>query len=196
MKKKIITAMLISLLALSAAGCSAGGGTPPVLTVDGVELTLGESSPGSMKATEYNIVLPGNQMPIGKLPARSWMSPPLSVGNDDCKYADFYVYNPGKEETYILSAPLSKVTFKMHSEKEAYWAENNVLVNGMDFFGKDSPAVKEMMADYKLGKETESGILRYEDGDYQYFFHFDEESGLVSDISVEKTFAKGYDKVN
>ena len=70
--------------------------------------------------------------------------------------------------------------------------DTHALVNGIDFSSMDSAGVKEAMAAYKLGKETDSGTLRYDDGEYKYFFRFDEATGLVNEISVEIVFGKSY----
>ena len=70
--------------------------------------------------------------------------------------------------------------------------DTHALVNGIDFSTFDSAGVKEAMADYKLGIETDWGTLRYDDGKYKYFFEFDEESGLVNEVTVEIVFGKSY----
>lgn len=192
MKKCISMVMLFVSLMLAGTGCSSDEGTPPVLNVNGIEITLGASSPGNLTSQDYEAVFPGNYVPIGNMPAKSWLSSFLSISKDHQTYGYFYLYNPENEEKPYLSSTIYKVTFHMNSEEESYWAENNILVNGVDFFGMDSASVKEKMSEYKLANETDSGSLRYEDGSYEYFFRFDEETGTVSEITVEMTISKSY----
>ncbi len=190
--------LVIALLSMTAfcAGCSERGGTPPVLTIGDTEITLGESSPGHLLSQDFEVAFAGNYMPIGNMPANSWLSDLLVAKKDQKNYAYLYIYNPEKKETPYLNATLYKVSFKIHSKEEDYWAENNTLVNGIDFSGMDSPAVKEAMADYKLANETDSGSLRFEDGSYKYFISFSEETGVVEEVGVEMAIAKSYSSAN
>lgn len=191
MKKRILAAALTLAILLMGAGCS-GGGTPPVLTFDGIELTLGEGRPYDLKDAGFEFTLPGGGIAVGDLPGKSWLSEFLSARKDGASYAYLYVYNPDRDEKTVSLTTVYKVTFRMQTEDKSYWAENNVLVNGIDFSGLDSAAVKEKMTDYKLANETDAGSLRFEDGKYKYYFSFDEATGLVDEVTVELTISKNY----
>lgn len=78
----------------------------------------------------------------------------------------------------------------MYSEEESYWAQDNVLINGIDFYGMDAEAVKEKMSEYKIASD-DSTYLSYKDGKYSYRFTFDE-SGIVEEIEVEMSIDKSY----
>lgn len=195
MKKRVTIVCLVCLMLFSAVGCSAvsGGGTPPVLTVDGIDITVGESRPYDLTSQGFETSFAGNYMAIGELPGNSWLSDFLVTKKDESTYAYLYIYNPDRESASYGLSTIYKATFTMHSEEKDYWAENNILVNGVNFYNMTSDEVKEAMKDYKLANETDFGSLRYEDGSYKYFFSFNEESGVVEEISVEMTIAKSYD---
>lgn len=196
MKKRGVIVSMLVLFLLQAAGCSliAGGGTPPVLTVDGIDITIGESRPYDLTSQGFETSFAGNYMVIGDMPGNSWLSDLMSAKKDDETYAYLYIYNPERESESYGLCKIYRMTFDMNSEEEDYWAKDNILVNGIDFKGMDSDEVKVAMADYELARETDAGSLRYEDGDYEYFFYFDEETGVVQEISVELTIPKSYDE--
>lgn len=196
MKKWGVIASMLVFLLLPAAGCSliAGGGTPPVLTVDEIDITIGESRPCDLTSEGFETSFAGNYMVIGELPGNSWLSNFMVAEKDNSNYAYLYVYNPDRESKAYGFATIYKVTFCMNSEEKDYWAENNILVNGMDFHEMTSDEVKEAMKDYKLAHETDFGALRYEDGEYKYIFYFDEETGVVEEIDVELVIPKSYDE--
>lgn len=196
MKKWLGMISMAAFLLFGTAGCSliAGGGTPPVLTVDGIEITIGESRPYDLTSQGFETSFAGNYAVIGDMPGNSWLSDLMSAKKDDETYAYLYIYNPERESESYGLCKIYKMTFDMNSEEKDYWAEDNILVNGIDFKGMDSGEVKVAMADYELARETDAGSLRYEDGDYEYFFYFDEETGAVQEISVELVIPKSYDE--
>lgn len=190
MKKCIVSMCLLIAVIFSMTGCS-GGGTPPVLTVDGTDITIGESRPFDLPEG-FETSFAGNVIAIGEMPGNSWLSDLMVAEKDNVNYAYLYLYNPDRDSKSYNLANIYKVTFHMHSEEESYWAEDNILINGMDFYGMNSDEVKEQMKDYKLANETDFGSLRFEDGSYKYFFSFDEATGVVDEITVEMTIRKNY----
>lgn len=190
MKKKLLIVGMIVLLLLTS-GCS-GKGTPPVLTVDGIEIIVGESRPYDLTSEGFETSVMGTFLAIGTMPKQSWLSPYLTAEKDGQTFARLYIYNPTNEEkTYGLST-IYQLAFEMNSESAHKWTENNILVNGIDFFGMNSATVKETMAEYKLGIETDLGTLRYDDGDYAYYFTFDQTTGIVTEVEVELQIDKDY----
>ena len=193
MKQRAAGLLLAAMAAFSLSACSSdSGGTAPVLTVAGQEVTLGETGANAFPLTEFEIAVPGEGVPVDKMPGKSWLSTFLTLKKDSSSYAYLYVYNPGKDEVFVTSATIYKISFQMHSEDEeaSYWAEDNVLVNGVNYFGMDAGAVKETMTEYKALSE-ESDYLSYRDGKYVYSFHLDE-SGIVEKIDVEMDIDKNY----
>lgn len=189
MKQKFSLLCAILLLTTVLTGCG-GSGVAPVVTVNGTELTIGESYIYTLTQTDegyqeriYRADAVG-AVPYGELEANSYCADLLHIYKDDRPCVTVKVYNPGRENKLLSLCPISELTFSME--------DTHALVNGIDFSAMDSAAVKEAMADYKLGTETDSGTLRYDDGEYKYFFRFDEESGLVNEITVEIEFGKSY----
>lgn len=131
------------------------------------ELTLGEFTPYNLPQG-FECTLAGNYIPIGKMPANSWMSDLWSAKKDGETYIYFYVYNPSREEVTYTGATIYKINFCMNSEENSYWAVNNVLVNGINFYGMNSDEVKAAMQALKAPRETSYGSLIYEDGQYSY----------------------------
>jgi len=195
--RKALLAMLVGMLALCGTGCSSSGGTAPVLTVGGVELTVGESHPASLTSEDFETTFPGNYMVIGAMPGKSWLSTFMVAQKEGKNYAYLYVYNPDREEKQYGLATIYRVDFDMNSEEADYWAEDNILVNGINFYGMDYEAVKEAMASYKLKGEADSEELmyqRYEDGKYKYIISFNKETKIVESVSVEMTISKSYNE--
>ena len=189
MKKRILAIVLTLALLLALPGCSGSGGTPPVFTLGGTDLTLGESSPGTVSVTEYQMSLPGKEA-IGMLPKKTWLSEFIIVKKDKETYAYLYVYNPTSQEVPVLSATIYKLSFKMNSEENDYWAKDNILVNGINFYGMDTAAAKEAVKDYKV-EELDTGTLRINDGKYRYFIRFDD-AGIVEEVQVEFEIPKSF----
>ena len=188
MKRGIAVLTLAVTLALATTGCSSG--TAPVLTVAGKEVTLGETGASVFPLTEFDMEIPGGGVPVEEMPGKSWMSTFMSLRGDGGSYAYLYVYNPGRDSVWVTSATIYKLSFHMYSEEESYWAQDNVLINGIDFYGMDAEAVKEKMSEYKIASD-DSTYLSYKDGKYSYRFTFDE-SGIVEEIEVEMSIDKSY----
>ena len=86
----------------------------------------------------------------------------------------------------------------MNSEDASYWAVNNILVNGINFYGMNIEEVKAAMQEYKAPSESTYGdrtTLLYKDGSYYYTIRFGE-NGLVDEVQVEKTIAKSYSEIS
>lgn len=191
MKRTILSILLIFTMLFSITGCSSDKGTPPVLSVDGMELTLGECTPSSFSSQDFEIGVPGGGVPLGEMPGNSWLSSFLTARKNGESYAYLYVYNPGKEDVYYLGATIYKVTFTMNSEEADYWTTSNIVFNGINLYGMDSAAVKEAMSEYKLNSEGDSGSLYYVDGKYNYSISFDN-NGLVEEVNIEMDIPKSY----
>lgn len=189
MKRNIAGILLAVTLALTVTACSSGG-TAPVLTIAGKEVTLGETKGSVFPLTEFEMTLPGGGVLLEEMPAKSWLSGFMVLKKEDTQYAYVYVYNPERDSVPAASATICEITFHMHSEEAAYWAEDNVLVNGIDFSGMDVEAVKEAMSDYKLSTD-ENNYLFYKDGKYIYHFTFDGD-GIVDEVDVQMTIDKSY----
>lgn len=189
--QKLLLPVIMAVLVFVCTGCGETG-TPPVLTVGGVEITLGESTMRELETEGFEMTAPGGGLLIGKMEARSYLTTLISAKKDKETHAYLYIYNPSREDNYYSSCIIYQLKFTMNSEDKSYWAKDNVLVNGTNFFGMDSAAVKEAMSEYKLARETDKGSLRYEDGDYKYFFYFDETTKVVSEVSIEMAIPKGY----
>lgn len=189
MKAKLSFMATLLLLVVFLMSCG-GSGVAPVVTVDGTDLIIGESYMYTLTKTddgyEERLYKAGavGAIPYGELEANSYCEDLIHIYKDDNPCITVMVYNPGGESKMLSLCPISKLTFSME--------DTHALVNGIDFSVLDSAGVKEAMADYKLGIETEWGTLRYDDGKYKYFFDFDEESGLVNEITVEIVFGKSY----
>lgn len=80
----------------------------------------------------------------------------------------------------------------MHAEdtESSYWAEDNVLVNGVNYFGMNADDVKETMTEFKALSE-DSDYLSYQDGKYTYRFDLDD-NGIVEEVEVEMDIDKDY----
>ena len=191
MKQRLAGLLLAAMMAVSLSACSSGG-TAPVLTVAGKEVTLGDTGASVFPLTEFEMEIPGEGIPLDKMPGKSWLSTFMTLKKDSSFYAYLYVYNPGRDEVLATSATIYKISFHMHSEDEeaSYWAEDNVLINGVNYFGMDAEAIKETMTEYKALSE-ESDYLAYRDGKYVYSFNLDE-SGIVEEIEVEMDIDKSY----
>ncbi|MDE5679218.1 MAG: hypothetical protein K2I01_02130 [Lachnospiraceae bacterium] len=191
MKKQILVCFCtIILIAACLSGCG-DPGTPPVLTVDGKDITLGDSTPTNLPEG-FECTFAGNYLPIGSMPGNSWMSDLLSAKKDNETYAYLYLYNPTKNEVTYLRATIYKISFRMNSEDASYWAVNNILVNGINFYGMNIDEVKAAMQEYKAPSESSYGdrtSLIYEDGNYYYTIRFGE-NGLVDEVQVEMTIPK------
>ena len=126
------------------------------------------------------------------MPGKSWLSTFMTLKKDDQSYAYVYVYNPERSEVLVTSATIYKLSFSMHGEdtEASYWAEDNVLVNGTNYFGMDADGVKETMAEFKALSE-EGDYLSYRDGKYLYRFELDE-NGVVDEVEVEMDIEKSY----
>ena len=132
------------------------------------------------------------------MPGNSWMSDLLSAKKDGETYAYVYVYNPSKEDVTYLGATIYKASFTMNSEDASYWAVNNILVNGINFYGMNIEEVQAAMQEYKAPSESTYGdrtTLVYKDGSYYYTIRFGE-NGLVDEVQVEKTIAKSYSEIS
>lgn len=189
MKRKWSFMAALLLLSALLTGCG-GSGVAPVVTVNGTDLIIGESYMYTLTKTDegyqerlYKTGAVG-AVPYGELDANSYCEDLIHIYKDDHPCITVMVYNPSNESKTLSLCPISELTFSMD--------DTHALVNGIDFSAMDSAGVKEAMADYKLGTETDWGTLRYDDGKYKYFFRFDEESGLVSEITVEIVFGKSY----
>ncbi len=194
MKKRVLLcACMLMLMAMCLSACGEKG-TPPVLTVDGKEIILGESSSYNLPEG-FECMLAGNAIPIGLMPANSWMSDLWSAQKDGETYAYFYVYNPSREEITYSRATIYKLSFCMNSEEKSYWAQNNILVNGINFCGMNSDEVKAAMQAFKAPKETSYGSLIYQDGQYSYVIRFGD-NGLVEEVEIEMSIAKSYSEVS
>lgn len=192
MKSRFIGIFLAAVvLVLTMSACSSGG-TAPVLTVAGKEVTLGETSGSVFSLTEFEMTIPGQGTPIDKMPGKSWLSTFLVLKKDSKNYGYLYLYNPGREEVMVTSATIYKVSFSMHGDdtEASYWAEDNVLVNGTDYSGMDAEGVKATMSEFKALSEDGS-YLSYKDGKYTYRFELDE-SGTVKKVEVEMDIEKSY----
>lgn len=198
MKKRILLfACAWILMAVSLAGCGESGGTPPVLTVDEKDMTLGDATPFSFPEG-FEFTFAGNYLPIGSMPGNSWMSDLLVAKKDGETYAYIYLYNPKKEDVNYLGATIYEISFRMNSEDASYWAVNNILVNGINFYGMNVDEVKAAMQEYKAPSEfsyDDSATLMYTDGDYDYTIRFGKD-GLVDEVKVEMAIEKSYTKVS
>lgn len=189
MRKRWMSLYVMVCMLFMLAGCGESG-NPPILTVDGIEMTLGTSRPIDLTSKGFESSFAGGYLVIGELAANSWMSDLMSIQKDKETYAYVYIYNPTNEaETYSF-CNIYKIKFKMNSEEESFWAENNVLVNGIDFYGLTVDEVKENMQDFKLASETDTSV-HYEDGSYNYYFRFDD-NGIIEEIEVEMEIRKSY----
>ncbi len=191
MKSRLVGLLLAAATVLTMSACS-GGGTAPVLTVAGKEVTLGETGAGVFPLTEFEMAIPGQGTPMDMMPGKSWLSTFMTLKKDDQSYAYVYVYNPERSEVLVTSATIYKLSFSMHGEdtEASYWAEDNVLVNGTNYFGMDADGVKETMAEFKALSE-EGDYLSYRDGKYLYRFELDE-NGVVDEVEVEMDIEKSY----
>lgn len=63
MKRRLAGVILAAVLALNLSACSSGGGTAPVLTVAGQEVTLGETGAGVFSLTEFEMAIQGKGLP-------------------------------------------------------------------------------------------------------------------------------------
>ena len=99
MKHTILSILLIFTMLFSITGCSSDKGTPPVLSVDGMELTLGECTPSSFSSQDFEIGVPGGGVPLGEMPGNSWLSSFLTARKNGESYAYLYVY---KTDSLIL----------------------------------------------------------------------------------------------
>ncbi|MCI8269441.1 MAG: hypothetical protein HFG55_07265 [Lachnospiraceae bacterium] len=190
MKNGLAWIILAAVTALSLSACSSSGGTAPVLTVAGQEVILGETKASVFPLTEFEITIPLEGIPMGKMPGRSWLSSLMSLKKDNCSYAYLHVYNPGRDEVLVTSATIYMLSFGMHTEEANYWAEDNALVNGINYFGMDADGVKETMANFKALSEDDD-YLSYRDGKYTYRFDLDE-NGIVEEVEVEMKLDKSY----
>ena len=194
-KKYIIYVCIIIMIPIFLLFYEKNEGTPPVLTVDGAELTLGISSPDDLHSQGFEFSYPNEIRLYNNMPAGSWSYEFLPVIKNDELYAYFYVYNPTQKEVYFTGATLYQITFGMYSEEDSYWTQNNILVNGINFYGMNMDEVKTAMQAYKKPKETSYGSLVYKDGKYSYYIRFND-NGLVEEVSVEMTFSKSYDEIS
>ena len=194
MKKRILICACVLIMMAACLSACGEKGTPPVLMFDGKEITLGESTPYNLPQG-FECTLAGNAIPIGKMPANSWMSDLWSAKKDGETYAYLYIYNPSREEVTYTGATIYKMSFYMNSEENSYWAVNNVLVNGINFYGMNSDDVKAAMQAFKAPRETSSVSLIYEDGQYSYTIRFND-NGVVEEVEIEMTIAKSYSKIS
>lgn len=187
MKNKITALSFTFMILVMLSGCASSSGVIPTVTIDGVELTIGESDIYTLQGTDEKFEATGaggTLAPWGKLDGNSWISESIYFNRDNKRYAAVNLYNPSKEAETVYNCPISKLTVGLE--------DTDTLVNGIDFSDMDTAGVKKSMENYKLALETDNGTLRYEDGDYKYFFMFDEKSGLVNEITVEILFPKSY----
>lgn len=194
-KKYLIYVCIIIMIPIFLLFYEKNEGTPPILTIEGTELTLGISSPNDLYGQDFEFSLPNQYTFYNMMPANSWSYESLPVVKNDEMYAWFYVYNPTREEVYCTGATLYKIDFEMYSGEDSIWTENTILVNGINFYGMNKDEVKAAMQEYKDPKETSYGDLAYNDGKYSYYIYFDD-NGLVKEVSVEMTFPKSYDEVS
>lgn len=194
-KKYLIYVCVIILIPVFLLLYEKNQGTPPVLTVDGMELTLGISSPDDLYSQDFEFSLPNQFTLYNMMPAYSWGYEYIPAVKDEELYAQFYVYNPNKDEVYCTGAAIYQIDFEMYSGEDSYWTQNNILVNGINFYGMNIDEVKTAMQAYKKPKESSSGDLRYKDGKYSYYIYFDS-NGLVEEVSVEMDIPKDYTEVS
>lgn len=186
----LLPGALALFLLLSTAACSSGSGTPPVITIEDTELTLGDFRPGSLSVLDFEIRVPGGGLPIGNMPGSSWLSGFLTASKDNHSYAYLYIYNPKKDEVPYTSATVYKIDLNMDRNDTAFWSDGSVLVNGVNFYGMDGAAVQEAMSDYKLTSDSDD-YFHYKDGQYGYSFSIGD-SGTVEKVSLELQIPKSY----
>lgn len=182
----------VLLLVALATGCS-GGGTPPVLDFDGIEITIGESRPYDLTSEGYETSLAGGALFLGDLPANSWLSEFLVLEKGGKTYAYLNVYNPTREAKTVGLATLYEVRLQF-STTELDRRGETVLINGISFEGLGAERVKQAMAACKQ-IEVSTGSLVYKDGEYRYIFRFAEDTGLIEEVQVEMQISKSYDSV-
>lgn len=194
MKKLFLATVLTITIVFWGTGCSVDSGTPPVLSVDGIDITIGQSTPYALTSQGFETSFGGKYFAIGEMPAKSWLSMPMSVSKDNRRYAELYLYNPNRESKLYDLCTINEVNFHIYYEDPKYQAEDNILVNGVNFYGMDSASVKEQMSEYKQPRETSYNSLVYTDGIYHYIFTFDKEDGILTEIDVKMDIAKSYEK--
>ena len=189
MKKYLLTTILILSVLMTVTACS-GGGTAPVLTLGEKEVALGDCTPGNFDSAGLEIGVPGGGIPIGNIPGNSWLSSFLTAGNESGSYAYLYVYNPDRDEVPYFMAKVYQVELHFDSKDQTFWEDGSILINGINFCGMDTAAVKEAMADFKP-KVDEADHLFYRDGKYSYSFDFGED-GTVTEVTLEEKISKSY----
>ncbi len=193
MIKRILTyACIIVMLTTCLTGCGGKKGTPPVLTFDGTDITIGSSSPSALSGQGFALTFIGGYELTGTMPGKSWMSDLLIAGKDDERYGYFYIYNPERVETSCLNATIYQVSFYIHSEEYADWTKNNILVNGINFYGMNIDDVKAAMA--PLTTSSSGPYLVFNDGDYTYLITLGAD-GLVEEVEIELNFSKSFDQI-
>lgn len=173
---------MISLL-IFASGCSMAQGDVPILTVAGQDIVLGMNKPNDLE--DFKFSDPHHMLLPGQLDPYTYAYSSIPAYCDDIQYADLYIYNPTNKAAYYVNCYLYKISFYMKTEKHSQWAEDNILVSGIDFCGMNADEVKEAMQKYKLVSEQDDGTLQYKDGDYTYVINFQEDNGLVEKVTVE-----------
>lgn len=182
--KKKLTVLCMTLLVLfSMTGCSLLRGDRPVVTIGGAQVKVGQTTPNDLR--DFNAHFGGSVGASGVLPAGSWLVDSILIDKNDTHYARVRVYNATSSSKSYTTAPIFVLSFNMHSEEKSGWAEDNALVNGIDFCGMTSDDVKDAMADYELNREDEDGSLHFHKGDYRYSFTFTSSSGFVDEVKIE-----------
>jgi len=116
----------------------------------------------------------------------------IKKDKDDERYGYFYIYNPERVETSCLNATIYQVSFYIHSEEYADWTKNNILVNGINFYGMNIDDVKAAMA--PLTTSSSGPYLVFNDGDYTYLITLGAD-GLVEEVEIELNFSKSFDQI-
>lgn len=194
MKKLFLATVLTITIVFGGTGCSKDSGTPPVISMEGIDITIGQSRPYDLTSQGFETSFSGKYFAIGEMPAKSWLSMPMSVSKDNQGYAELFLFNPNRESKLYDLCTINEVKFRIDSEDYEYWTEDNILVNGVNFYGMDSASVKEQMSEYKQPRETSYNSLVYTDGIYHYIFTFDKEDGILTKIDVKMDIAKSYEK--
>lgn len=194
MKKLFLATVLTITIVFWGTGCSKDSGTPPVISMEGIDITIGQSRPYDLTSQGFETSFSGKYFAIGEMPAKSWLSMPMSVSKDNQGYAELFLFNPNRESKLYDLCTINEVKFRIDSEDYEYWTEDNILVNGVNFYGMDSASVKEQMSEYKQPRETSYNSLVYTDGIYHYIFTFDKEDGILTKIDVKMDIAKSYEK--
>ncbi len=193
MKKRIRLGYLL-LIILTMICCSGCGEktAPPILTIQDINITIGSSHLSDLTSNGFMPTFTGNQMVIGDLSGKSRLADTISFKKDNNTYARVHIYNPDKNSKSYEQSVICQLEFCMHSEEESYWADDNCLVNGINFNGMTSEQVKDAMKEYTVAAGANTDSLCYEDGAYKYYISFNEGTGFVEKVIVELVLGEEY----